>query len=313
MDQPRIERVFRLMRLMTGNVYFTVDELAEKLETSYRSIYRYIDTFKELGFVVEKINGNIYRLVKAPSSFKDLSKLVYFSDEEAKILCNLIEGLDSTHALKASLYKKLAAIYDLTSINEFKGSKFNAGCIQAIRNAMDEKKKVILRNYASSNSGKVRDRIVEPFSFTNNHIDIWAYDTENKDNRIFKIPRIEWVDILNENWEHESEHHRKSIDDFRMSYDGEGIPVKLELSLRAKNLLVEEFPLTEAGVRKEGDSWIYEGRVGHMEGVGRFCIGLAGDVKVLDSPELDRYIDDFIRKNFFTYQDGHTKAAPMGE
>ena len=46
MEQPRVERVFRLMRLMTGNVYFTVEELAEKLETSYRYIYRYIDTFK---------------------------------------------------------------------------------------------------------------------------------------------------------------------------------------------------------------------------------------------------------------------------
>lgn len=26
MEQPRIERVLRLMRLMSGNVYFTVDE-----------------------------------------------------------------------------------------------------------------------------------------------------------------------------------------------------------------------------------------------------------------------------------------------
>ena len=297
MDQPRIERVFRLMRLMTGNVYFTVDELAEKLETSYRSIYRYIDTFKELGFVVEKINGNIYRLVKAPSSFKDLSKLVYFSDEEAKILCNLIEGLDSTHALKASLYKKLAAIYDLTSINEFKGSKFNAGCIQAIRNAMDEKKKVVLKNYASANSGEVRDRIVEPFAFTNNHIDIWAFDTEKMENRIFKIPRIEWVDILSEDWDYESEHHRKAIDAFRMSYDGDGIPVKLELSLRAKNLLVEEFPLAESGVRLEDGKWFYEGRVGHLEGIGRFCIGLAADVKVIDTPELTDYIKQFVNDN----------------
>lgn len=295
MEQPRVERVFRLMRLMTGNVYFTVEELAEKLETSYRSIYRYIDTFKELGFAVEKVRGNVYRIVKMPSSFKDLSRLVYFSDEEAKILCNLIENLDSTHALKASLYRKLAAIYDLTSINEFKGSKSNAGCIQAIGNAMEEKKKVVLKNYASSNSGEVRDRVVEPFAFTNNHIDIWAYDTEKKENRIFKIPRIEWVDILSEDWEYEAEHHRKNLDDFRMSYDGEGVPVKLEMSLRAKNLLVEEFPLAEARVRKEGDKWIYEGHAGHMEGVGRFCIGLAGDVKVVDSPELTEYINSFVK------------------
>lgn len=285
------------MRLMTGNVYFTVEELAEKLDTSYRSIYRYIDTFKELGFAVEKIHGNVYRIVKMPSSFKDLSKLVYFSDEEAKIVCNLIENLDSTHALKSALYKKLAAIYDITSINEFKGSKSNAACVQAIRNAMDEKKRVVLKNYSSSHSGDIRDRLVEPFGFTNNHIDVWAYDVEKKENRLFKIPRIEWVDVLNEDWMFEGQHHRTNIDDFRMGYEGDGVPVKLELSLRAKNLLIEEFPLAESGVKKEGDKWVYSGKVGHMEGVGRFCIGLAGDVKVVDSPELEKYIKAFVKEN----------------
>ena len=137
---------------------------------------------------------------------------------------------------------------------------------------MDEKKKVVLKKYASANSGEVRDRVVEPFAFTNNHIDIWAFDTEKKENRIFKIPRIEWVDILSEDWEHEAEHHRKNIDDFRMSYDGDGYKVYLELTLRAKNLLVEEFPTAESGLREEGGKWYYEGTVGKMEGVGRFCM-----------------------------------------
>lgn len=89
------------MRLMSGNVYFTVDELAEKLDTSYRSIYRYIDTFKEVGFAVEKIHSNMYRLVKMPSQFKDLSRLVFFSEEEAEIVGNL----------KSTMRRKLAAIY----------------------------------------------------------------------------------------------------------------------------------------------------------------------------------------------------------
>ena len=35
-----------------------------------------------------------------------------------------------------------------------------------------------------------------------------------------------------------------------------------------------------------------------MNGVGRFCIGLAGDVKIVDSPELESYIHDFIANNF---------------
>lgn len=297
MEQPRIERVLRLMRLMSGNSYFTIDELAEKLDTSYRSIYRYIDTFKEVGFAVEKIHGNVYRIVRMPSSFKDISKLVYFSDEEARILCNLIENLDSTNTLKHALYRKLSAIYDLTSIREFSGSKSNAGCVQAIGNAMRDRRKAVLKNYASANSGEVRDRVVEPFGFTNNHIDVWAYDCEKEDCRLFKVPRIDWVDILPDPWTHEQEHHRKRIDAFHMCSDN-AIPVKLEMSLRAKNLLLEEFPLAEAGIRKEGDRWVYEDNVGMLEGVGRFCIGLAGDVRVVESPELQDYIKGFVETNF---------------
>ena len=42
------------------------DELAEKLDMSYRTIYRYIDTFMESGFAVVKLYGNVYKLGKLP-------------------------------------------------------------------------------------------------------------------------------------------------------------------------------------------------------------------------------------------------------
>ncbi len=297
MEQPRVERVLRLMRLMSGNTYYTIEELAKFLDTSTRSIYRYIDTFKEVGFVVDKVHSNVYRLIKSPSYMKDLNKLVYFSEEEAKVLCYLIENLDSTNTLKASLYKKLAAIYSMADISEYTGSKSNAACIQAIRNAMNDKKQIILKNYSSANSGEVKDRVVEPFGFTNNHIDVWAFDVEKKENRLFKIPRIEWVDITGTDWQYESEHHRMPIDAFRMSSD-EQIHVRLQMSLTARNLLIEEFPLAEPDVTKEGDYWIYDAMVCKLEGVGRFCIGLADEITIIDSPELKTYIEEFISNNF---------------
>ena len=52
----------------------------------------------------------------------------------------------------------------------------------------------------------------------------------------------------------------------------------------AKNLLIEEYPLAEQDIRKEGDKWILETMVSGMEGVGRFVIGLAHEIKVIDSP-----------------------------
>ena len=54
MDQPKIERMLRLMMLLTDNNRYTVEELSSKLDTSIRTIYRYIDTFKEAGFLINK-------------------------------------------------------------------------------------------------------------------------------------------------------------------------------------------------------------------------------------------------------------------
>ena len=116
MDQPKIERLLRLMKMLAGNKNYTIDELAERLGISYRSIYRYIDTFKDSGFVVEKLHSNVYRLGKMPKGYIDLKDLIYFSEEEAYILNGLIDSLDSTNALKINLKKKLSAVYNSTSI-----------------------------------------------------------------------------------------------------------------------------------------------------------------------------------------------------
>ncbi|MBR2419362.1 MAG: HTH domain-containing protein, partial [Rikenellaceae bacterium] len=59
MDQPKIERVLRLMKMMTANNNYTIDEMAERLGTSYRSIYRYIETFRNAGFVVQRKAGGV--------------------------------------------------------------------------------------------------------------------------------------------------------------------------------------------------------------------------------------------------------------
>ena len=80
MDQPKIERLLRLMKMMAGNRNYTIDELAESLGISYRSVYRYIETFKDSGFVVEKLHSNVYRLGKMPKGYIDLKDLIYFTE-----------------------------------------------------------------------------------------------------------------------------------------------------------------------------------------------------------------------------------------
>ena len=155
---------------------------------------------------------------------------------------------------------------------------------------------MILKNYESGNSHMVSDRLVEPFDFTTNLIDVWCYDLEKKENKVFKISRIGDVRVLEEEWSEEGAHKKSFTDCFRMS-GFEQTPVKLELGIMAKNLLLEEYPLAEKDLTKVNDTWVLDTKVSDMAGVGRFVIGLAHDIKVIDSPELVEYIRLFVAKN----------------
>ena len=293
MEQPKIEKMFNLIRMMSGKKTFTVGELAEKMDTSYRSIYRYIDTFRSAGFVVEKIQGSTYRIVKMPSSFKNFDKLVYFTEEEAAVINSLIENLEETNSFKTTLRKKLSAIYDRTDILNATPKHPTAIKLFALNDAMNKKKRVVLKSYESAHSGTVLDRTVEPYRYTEGCMAIWAYDVENKDCRIFKVSRIGKVQITDIDWQNESEHRDGFVDAFRMA-GTERYHVRLELSLRAKNLLAEEFPLAVKDTRMENDKWSYEGDVTHMAGIGRFVIGLIRDIRILESDELRSYISEYL-------------------
>ena len=293
MDQPKIERLLRLIQMMSGQKNYTIDQLADMLGTSYRSIYRYIDTFKECGFVVLKVRSNVYKLGKMPKTHIDLQNLIYFSEEEAYIVNGLIDSLDVSNAHKGTLKKKLSAIYNSINKVDYIVNREAAEHIESLGKAIREKKRVILKGYESSHSNEISDRFIEPFEFTTNCIDIWGYDIEKQENRVFKISRIERVSILEDTWANEDKHQKSKTDCFRISGFTQ-TPVKLELSMMAKNLLLEEFPLADRDLKNVDGKWILETNVSGMEGVGRFVIGLASDVRVIDSPELKTYIKTFV-------------------
>ena len=299
MDQPKIERMLRVMQLLSSNTKYTLDELARKLDLSKRSLFRYIDTFKNAGFVVQRIDEGVYKMTTYNKEFSDLSQLVYFSEEEAIVISHLIENLDGTNALKAGLKQKLAAVYDATSISDYIDNKGKSEVIETLANAVKGKKQVALTGYASSHSGKDKDYIVEPYKFTKDFVDIIAFDTAACVNKIFKISRVKDVRML-DSWQFEDKHEEQPIDSFRMS----GSPlehVRLKLTLRAKNLLTEEYPVTGVEVTQVKRSWFWEGDVNSLEGIGRFVLGLPQDVSVEEGPRLKAWLAEkgaFVHKKY---------------
>lgn len=287
------------MQLLSGNKIYTLDELSDTLDLSRRSLFRYFDTFKNAGFVVQCIGDGRYRMTTLNKEYTDLSQLVYFSEEEAIVVSHLIENLDGTNALKAGLKQKLAAVYDSTSISDYIENKGKSEVVETLANAVKSKHQVALKDYSSAHSGKSKDYIVEPYKFTKGYVDIIAYDTEAGLNKVFKISRINSVKML-EPWKFEDRHEEQPIDSFRMS----GSPVehvKLKLTLRAKNLLTEEFPVTSVEVTQVKRSWFWEGDVNALEGIGRFVLGLPHEVSVEEGPKLKAWLNEngaFTRKKF---------------
>ena len=289
MDQPKIERLLRLMKMMTGNVCYTITDLSERLDMSVRTVYRYIDTFRDAGFIIKK-QDEVVRLDKSSPYFKDISQLVHFTEEEAYILKSAIESIDESNLLKQNLKKKLYTVYDYKILADTVVHGKDARNVNRLIEAIEAKQQVALYNYSSAHSKTIRDRLVEPFAFTTNYIQMWAYDVEEKSNKLFNIRRIESVRLLPQRWQYAVEHKSGNMDVFRIS-SFEQLPVKLKLNLRAANLLTEEYPLSEKYITKTNNNeWIFETKVCSLEGVGRFIMGLLLDIEIVESDELKIFI-----------------------
>lgn len=295
MNQPKVVLALRLMKILQNNESLTIDEIAARLDVVPRTIYRYIDTLKESGFTVVNIKGDIYSMVEMPQPAPEFDKLVYFSDEESYLVNNLIDALSPTNALKSGLRKKLAVIYDSTGIEGFVDRKSNAAHVANLRKAAQEKKMVILHDYESANGNDVRDRLVEPFGFTNDFIEVWAYDTESKSNKTFKVQRIGEVEILDRSWEYEVSHRTQGRDIFRMSGYANA-HVRMQLTVRAKNLLIEEYPLAEKEITRDGNYWILDTVVNDFAGICRYYVGLIPEIKVLEGEEFLEYVRKYLKK-----------------
>lgn len=195
---------------------------------------------------------------------------------------------------------KLAAIFDAIRITEIVGNKTAAENTKELQDAIKNHERVILMNYESGHTGLISNREIEPYAFSTNYADVYAYEISTGQNKTFKVSRIGWVKPTCHEWIHKAEHEVISPDCFRMN-GKESIPVTLKMTLMAKNLLIEEYPLAHKDITLEDGNWYLRTTVKNLAGVGRFYIGLADQIEIIDSPELVGYIRNHIRNNLARY------------
>ena len=177
--------------------------------------------------------------------------------------------------------------------------KDRAAAVSRLQHACTQKRCVILHQYASNNGGTVSDRHVEAYDIKPEDGLVVCYDIDKRGVRIFSINRIGYVEILdNEPWRNTASHKAVKVDVFHMNGDTT-TRISLQLDLMAKNLLVEEYPRAKefiTGHKGDENIWYFTTDVCRMEGIGRFYIGLAEHIRILEGDELKKYSSEYAKK-----------------
>jgi hypothetical protein len=126
------------------------------------------------------------KLDKSSPYFKDISELIHFTEEEAFILRSAIESIDENNLLKQNLKKKLYTVYNYNILAETIVSGKNGRNVGQLVQAIENKKRVVLKNYSSAHGNDIRDREVEAYAFTTNYVQVWCYCPEENIKQTFQ-------------------------------------------------------------------------------------------------------------------------------
>lgn len=295
--ETKTHRLFRLILFLSNSYPKSKEDCISFLEIGDTAFYSYCNTLKDTGFDLHQKDGK-YWIDFPDQDFHVLRNVLHFSEEETYLLSRSIDLIEEKQVCGTRLKQKLAAFLNQDKTIETYIRKEKSAIVQSLRKAQQQKKQILLINYASGNSQTMKNRMVEPFEFKDDFNLIWAFDTGLKQNRQFKICRIEDIQESLLPWEYERSHRSKPVDIFRNTGDLNK-QIEFSLNLKAKNLLIEEYPISERFLTKIGSNqFVLKASVAKYEGPGRFVLGLAEDIQL----QGDEGFRDYLKTKINKYQ-----------
>ena len=161
-------------------------------------------------------------------------------------------------------------------------------------------RKKVLVEYESNSRNKRCKLTVEPYSFYFYFNYVWCYEDEERKNTAMRISRITDVQILDEDWPSKPKHRKQVIDAFGC-WGHKMIPIKLRLTMQARNLMTEAHPISMITMREDpaypdGERWILETGVCDYSGITRYILGMLDEVEILEGEGLKEYIREWREK-----------------
>jgi predicted DNA-binding transcriptional regulator YafY len=289
--QTKLLRLFQIIAVLkTGR--WTIKSLADRFDTSERTIYRYIKLLEEIELLIEKDFDGKYFI----HSSQDELGTSEFTLEEMKLIKKLIQTEVDNNPLKELLLKKLSLNSELDKVPNLIVHARRGKLVEQLSQAIKDKKQLVLRNYHSANSSEITDRLVESIGFGDNYQTVVALDTKDKQTKQFKIDRIGEIVETGNDFKFESQHQKAATDIFGMT-GGKSTWITLNLRMRSFLLLREEHPLALPYIEKSDEGhYKFHGPVSNLDGIGRFVMGLLDEIEVIGPPEFTQYIKSKISK-----------------
>lgn len=289
MELEKFARQLKLMLLLTQNRLLSIEEICNRVGMSRRSVYRYIDAFKSMGFVVKK-EGTRYRLDHSSPFFSEIVTGIQFTEAEGVALSQILNSVYNNSAEVRALREKLSNLYNPDILSRHGVDSKLAQNISRIFQAIKEERVVLLRDYNSPSSGQMSNRIVEPYLFINENAEVRCYELSTKMNKTFKVSRCADVELLDLLWSHKEEHMPFYSDLFGFTGDTR-LPVSILLGQLSTSVLLEEYPDAQRQMSLQPDGrQLLKTEVCSYVGIARFVLGLYDDIEVVDSPEFKEYL-----------------------
>ena len=270
LNQHKILRVLQLISYLEQSPSKTILHLAELLDSTERTVYRYFDLIRECGFDLKRDGHNRFFIVD------ERSNGVRFTDEEATFLKELVLTNGKNNKLKDSILTKIYLGSELTMVASHLVNAKNSKVIERLALSIGNQEQVYLKKYQSINTGTISDRLVEPFGFTDDYTTVMAYEISSKKNKTFHIDRIAYVDFAGKPFKNSKKFVKQIPDVFGFSYSGETYPVQLELDLKQVLLLKEQYPSAAPFIHynQRKNSYELKVQVNDLKPIERFMRGM---------------------------------------
>ena len=286
-NQHRILRVLQLIAILQKEPAKSIRNLATLIDNTERTIYRYLDLIKALGFDLQRDAFNKYFIANNTNNTP-----TSFTQQEATLLNDLLQSTAKHSKLKDGILKKIYLNNEI-AISGNNLLKAHLGkLIETLSKAIQNNKQVILKKYESANSKTISDRLVEPIKFTENYTSLAAYEIESGTNKYFNIERIADVKVTTKPFAFKEKHNYNTPDAFGFGATNTTYDIHIRLNLRAYVILKEEYPMVIPFMKaeKKRNTYTLKIKVNDLKPITRFVLGLLDDIEIIGSPQFKTHL-----------------------